>query len=784
MTGPGAAGHRQRNLRIVAVVVIAVVAVAMAGGLRRLHLDTTVKSVSAQDASVQTWTAEQQSFGGDPIALLLTTKAPNGLLSGQPAVTELGLEGKLAQLPNVSVVYGPSTTLNEIILSVKRLVGDITQAQSAAASQGPSALQAFDVRYGALLTHGLKIGLPSLANPAFGPSVFLPGGKSRAAFHWLVPDATHVAVLIRPTPNLSQSATDKLVRAIRADVKAAHLPITDATVTGQPVIAAALGTEIVSELPLLAGIVIAVVLGAFLVTRRRVRWWERLLPLGIGLVATGGTMAVFGWLDVPLSLGLLAFMPIILGVGTDYPIYAMRAGRPRVILAAVLASAASLAVLATSPLPFVRDLGLALALGLVLSALLGLAAARALGLSSTRASGGSRRPQAEPGAPPAPEPRPGPETPPTAAAAARSRMTRRRWLAAGTLGAVVGVAGWVSLGSLALNSDPQSLAAGLPALRQGVKAQSVLGASGELDVYVRGADVLTPAYLAWYDRTQGILGAHHGAELSPIVSPASLLGWLGTGPTPDELSAAMKLLPSYLTTVAVRDDRAQAVMAFGVKLGSLENEAKLISSVRAELPPLPGGGSVSITGLPAVAAHSNHLLSSNRLVPNLAGIAAFGVVLALLLRRRRHAAIAVVSAALATGWGFAALAVTGTGLTPLTVSLGSLTSAVGGEFAVMALGRYASGRRRPWSAVVVAALTSVVGFAVLSVSRLHLLRQFGIVLAGSVLLALLAAWLVVSVSRWVLPGGDAAAGAPPALTHGPHRRADRPERRSDRRVGV
>lgn len=740
-------GHRRLGLIVLAVVVLGA---AMAGGLSRLHLDTTVASVSAQDNSVKVWTAEQQSFGGDPIALLMTSKAPDQLLSGEPAINELNLEGKLAQLPNVSVVYGPSTTHNEIARSVKHLVSDIVgqagtvQSDAVAAAQksgatpdqaqaaGQAALQAFDVRYGALLTSGLKIGLPSLANPAFGPSVMLPGGKSRPAFHWLVPDATHIAVLVRPAPNLNQGATAKLVSTIRADVKAAGLPLTSFTITGQPIIAADLGSEIVSELPVLAAVVIGVVGLCFLLTRRRVRWWERILPLGIGLLATGLTMAIFGWFAVPLSLGLLAFMPIILGVGTDYPIYALRAGRPRVILAAVLASAASLAVLATSPLPFVRDLGLALVTGLILSALLGLGAARLLGLSWVPAS----------------------ERPPVATDPPAARTTgsvRRRWLGAGVAGIAVGLAGWLSLGSLGLNSDPQSLAAGLPALQQGVAAQSVLGASGELDVYVRGANVLTPSFLSWYEQAQTILVAHHRSELDPIVSPASLFSWLGPSPTLGEISSAQQLLPSYLTTVTVRDDQAQAVMAFGVKLGSLENEAKLIASVRHELPPLPFGGSEAITGLPAVAAHSNQLLSGDRIIPNVAGIAAFGVVLLVLLRRRRDALLALTAAALATGWGFAALAVTGTSLTPLTVPLGSLTSAVGGEFAVMALGRYAAGRRHPWSAVVVAAATSVVGFAVLAISRLHLLRQFGVVLAGSVLLALLAAWLVVSISRLALP---------------------------------
>jgi predicted RND superfamily exporter protein len=154
---------------------------------------------------------------------------------------------------------------------------------------------------------------------------------------------------------------------------------------------------------------------------------------------------------------------------------------------------------------------------------------------------------------------------------------------------------------------------------------------------------------------------------------------------------------------------------------------------------------VSVTGLPAVAGRSYQLLSGNRLLPNLGGLVAFGLVLLLLLRRPRTAALAVLAAALAAGWGVCLLPVTGTPLTPLTVSLGSLTSAVGGEFAVMALARRQAGAA-PFSAVTVAAGTSIIGFAALGLSRLAVLRQFGLVLAASVLLALLAARAVVAIT--------------------------------------
>ena len=69
---------------------------------------------------------------------------------------------------------------------------------------------------------------------------------------------------------------------------------------------------------------------------------------------------------------MLAFLPVMLGVGSDMPIQAAYPGRRRTLIAATAASAAGFAALALSPLPFVRELGLALAAGVAISTALAL----------------------------------------------------------------------------------------------------------------------------------------------------------------------------------------------------------------------------------------------------------------------------------------------------------------------------------------------------------------------------------------------------------------------------
>lgn len=788
---PGVVRWRRAVITGSGVLIAVVVVVMTVGGLARLRLDTTVASfLPSNDATVSALHSEQVAFGSDPIAVLLTSNESAQLLSGNPLRSEIALESALSKLPDVAVVYGPGSTLNEITRSLQNVLIDISATRDAlvakataaskaaggdAAAQkaaGSTAVAQFDQHYVGLLAQGLRTGLPSISNTKLGTSVYLTStGQAQPAFRWLVPDAQHVSILIRPQLGLSQTKTQALVRSVGDAVRAANLPISHSVVTGTPVIVAALGGDVRTELPILAAVSTAVVAIGFLLLRRRGRWWGRLLPLGVGLTATAVTLAAFGWAGVALSLGLLAFLPVILGVGTDYPIYALRQGRPGLIVATAGASAASLLAGALNPLPYVRDLGVALGTGLLLSAVLGVAVARILGPldESPRPPGRLRRAavarlrRSQRRWPEEPEVGRSPSlggvavAPAWAAVGARAaeaeahrprprgqqRWREHRLVGAGVATVLVAAIGWAGLGSLQLNSDPQRLAAGLPALQQGVAAESVLGAGGELDIYVRAPDVLSPAMFTWFTQAQERLVLAHGDQLRPVVSPVSLLSWLGTTPSPDQVGAATSVLPTYLTSASIRVDRTAAIMAFGVPLGSFGSQAELIRSITANLPPLPAGATLSVTGLPAVGARTYDLLSGDRFLPNLGGIALFGAVLLAFGRNRRSAVLAVVSALVATGCGFAVLRATGTPLTPLTVALGSLTSAVGGEFTVMA--RAAAGERRQWATVAAAAATSMVGFVVLAFSRLALLRQFGLVLTGSILLALAVSWLVVSL---------------------------------------
>jgi predicted RND superfamily exporter protein len=320
--------------------------------------------------------------------------------------------------------------------------------------------------------------------------------------------------------------------------------------------------------------------------------------------------------------------------------------------------------------------------------------------------------------------------------------------------------GWAMLPRLGLQTDVEQFAAGLPALNDAQHVEDVIGSSGELDVVLTGKDMTSPEAVHWMDQAEQVIITKYGDRAHRVISLPMLFTFLGDTPSPGQIDAAMRLLPQYLTGAVVSLDRGTSVMVYGVRINDLASTEDLRANLLNSLPPPPLGYQVKLAGLPIVAARGQDLVSADRIQANLLGVIAAGLVLAFGLRRRWDALRAVVAAVLATGAGLFLLWLTGTPLSPITVALGSLTAAVGCEFTVLL--SEASRRSNPAlrRAVLLVTATSVVGYAVLMISGIAVVREFGLLLAGAVLLALLSSLCVVRLTA--RPDGAAAGPGGPS----------------------
>jgi predicted RND superfamily exporter protein len=207
----------------------------------------------------------------------------------------------------------------------------------------------------------------------------------------------------------------------------------------------------------------------------------------------------------------------------------------------------------------------------------------------------------------------------------------------------------------------------------------------------------------------------------------------------------------------------QALMSFGIRAQSLDDQQALIDRVRSEIgtPGEPGGPpagvEVQLAGLPVIAAQSASDLSDSRYWLTLAGVVLVGLVLLAIYRSLGRALVPLVPTVLATGWASLILWVSGIPLNPMSAALGALTIAIATEFSVILAGRFQEERNagravegalqgaygRTGAAVLASATTAIAGFAVLIASDVQMLRDFGFVTVIDLVAALVGVALVL-----------------------------------------
>ncbi|HEY7599973.1 MAG TPA: MMPL family transporter, partial [Candidatus Limnocylindrales bacterium] len=562
------------------------------------------------------------------------------------------------------------------------------------------------------------------------------------------------------------------------------------TVTGAPVVADDLtGALAGSTLRLLIAGLVLMALVLALVFRSRLR----LVPLAVALAAVAIAFGATALLGLPLTMASIAVLPVLLGLGVDYAIQyqarvdeeggAVRAARVAVpvIATAALATGVGFLVLLLSPVPMVRGFGALLVAGIAIAFVLALTAGTAAlslrprdgALSrSLRGAGeltdAAARAAARPLAGPARR---------VGDAAVRGALRQPGRVLVAAL--VIAVVGWGLDSRTEVVSDidrlvPQDLAA-----VQDLKTlQQATGVAGEIDVVIEAhppADLTDPAVVKWMrDYQSGVLerygySAERGcgrADLCPALSLPDLFRSSQAAGDRERIRALLDAVPPYFSRAVITADRKTANLAFGVRLTSLERQQEIIRDLRDRLDP-PPGVTARLAGLPVLGAEANATLSDplRRSLTLVVGLLA--VLLVLLLVRRRSSGSwrrawnrswpPVVPIALATGWSALVLWLLQIPLNPLSAMLGALVLAISTEFAVLLSARFEAERaaghapadairrtyRSTGAAVLASGVTAIAGFAVLALSDVRMLRDFGVVTVVDLTVSLLGVLVVL-----------------------------------------
>jgi hydrophobe/amphiphile efflux-3 (HAE3) family protein len=796
----------------------------------------------------------ENTFGADPVVVLVQGDVQR-ILGGQGLQQLIRIESNMSSPDNtrrgVQSLYGPTSIATvsavaaegSLLARVQKAEQDAQkQAFDAAKAGGASDADANTAAQKAAQDAGAaalnnaardfpeiaQIGLPSADNPRWTSAIFLDAnGKPKPRFSAVVPDPTHILITGRLSPDTSQRAVDAIVASIRSDVARNPIPGATVTVTGVPVLEAAVAHAL--QLALFIGMAVGALAMAILLLltlRRQVRPRARLLPLLAGVFSVlvlGGLVSLIGLavasarsrigLDsatlqsvlasftLALNPATLAAFPVALGLAVDYsvqflyrhyqgqaagekdPLLASRRGAGRATLRAAVCTVAGLLALGTSGIPMVRQFGVTMILGVViawlvsrLTVLSGLAimTRRARVRAAVNAARRGLREDEEMGlfglsATPAS---------PAVAGVGASEATPwgiSTWVRTHTPHVLVpalalAVIGWAALPFVTYETNPERLVSPqLPAFQDLDRVRQVTGSSGELDFVLTGPDVTSDAALKWSSDLQAVAARDTSNQFQIAGSLAQLFGAINAGKplTNDQTKAFLAVIPNYFTDALTSRDHKLARIAFGINLAPIQTQAQQVQQIRNDVDAPPGYAYypagftyLTMTGLDA--------LQSGQMLLNILGAVLVFFALLGIYRHRRLALFAWVPTLFVAGWSTAILFALRAPLTPMTAVLGALVVAFGTEFAVLWLERYreavAGGVKAGEGAAEVATRTAgpgiivsgsalTLGFLALTIGGLPglrglgfdlpMLRDFGLVAAMDMVLALMAALVVL-----------------------------------------
>jgi hydrophobe/amphiphile efflux-3 (HAE3) family protein len=487
-----------------------------------------------------------------------------------------------------------------------------------------------------------------------------------------------------------------------------------------------------------------------------------------------------------------------------------------VIATAVLATAAGFLVWLLppiSPIPMVRSFALLVVLGVLIAFAVSLTIGFAALTLAGRGGGGQRRAGRPSGRSRQAQWLERPEAVRARGAVARTgmRLSAARHRIAGALGAagrgavalairgplrvlsvavLLAVLGWAAGTQTGLVSDATKLLPGdLPGLEASDDIQRETGGTGELNVLVRAPDVTDPKVIAWMGELKQRVLAQEGfdpearscenAKLCPGIALPDLFGGQGT-PTRRRVSSVLSAIPPYFSQALLAPrgkggatGSAVANLAFGIQVTSLDDQEQLVKDIRSQIDPPgtandpPPGVEATVVGSRALTADALSSLESSRYWLPLASLLAVAAVLFATYRSAGRSLVPLIPIVLATGWAALVLAATRIDLDPMSATLSALVIAIATEFSVILSARYheerAAGRSvgealrrtyaRTGAAVAASGITALAGFAVLALSGVPMLRNFGALTVLDLAVALLGVMLVLPAALVWAEGG-------------------------------
>ncbi len=613
-------------------------------------------------------------------------------------------------------------------------------------------------------------------------------GEIRRSLLTFFPDDDHAQMIVRLKGNAdieAEGAGAVFVKEVWADKQVDGAAL---TVTGAPVLLKDINDYLKGGILRLGGIAVLIMV-VILLVMFDVRW--RLLPLAVVLIGVIWAFGLAGYIGIPLSVVTIAGLPVMLGVGIDYAIQMHarveeevvidRASHPiqetarnlcPALLVVTFDALFAFAALRFAKVPMIRSFALLLCIGVAVICLGSIIIPLAtLGIREYRS--------------------------PTKGRDFREGALGRLTVWLGSLSprtavpfmvvsVIVFAGGVIVEDKLVLQTDPIQWVNQSSQNRKDIQIlEDEVDSSSELGVYVT-ADTEEELFS---DDTIGFLDSFTDETLdeypdlllraSSIITPISYLmeipGASDLSPTGEHIQVAYEAAPDAVRTFTVAEtgDVHAMNLLFVTRPSSLDDRAEMVHDLetRTESPidvtwtaqdgpqevSLPDGVRATPSGLAVVGVGLLENLESNRVLLTYLSILFVFLFLTVRLKSLVRSLLSLVPVLIAVGAASLVAFALDLKLSPMTAVGGPLVVAVCTEFTSLILLRFLEERRRglaPQAAVdvtaartgrafIVSAMTAVTGVAVIATSSLPLLRDFGIIVAMNVLVALLSALVIL-----------------------------------------
>ncbi|MCK9925275.1 MMPL family transporter [Frankia sp. AgPm24] len=749
-------------------------------GLTRLEFTTSQDNYLNSDSRIAKDNVEYQSLFGGEAMITLFTVAPGShtadLFTPRNIAQFRKLQRDLDADPHISSVITPLTALEFTDNLVRGTGGDPLTSPAAKMLLGAQARDtdrdSADRRLADSLrtlarVQAIPVAARTLGNPAWIDILLHDNtGAIRKSLRPFFPSTSTAQMITRLTGNASLREQGDGAHIVERAIAGETFDHASVLTTGSPVLLRNINNYLRGGF-LTLGVISLALMAGLLLAAFAVRF--RLLPLAVVAVGLIWAFGLAGYIGVPLSVVTIAGLPVLLGVGIDFavqlhsrieeesqldrrghPVAAAWRGLRRALLVATIAAVLSFCALQFSEVPMIRDFGTLLAIGLPVIVI-----ATALLLVLALDTSERHRPT------PAGDYTHGPLGRTIIRLGGLPQITAIPLVLASV---AIFAGGIVADGRLTVQTDPEKW---VNQDSQVIKDIGILraraGSASELGVFVRSPNVFDDATASFVGQFANRQLSTHSADLVDASSLVTIVSYLlevpNTSivmPTGQDIRAAYAVAPPDIQRSTVNLDMGAMNIVLRTGSGSLERRAAVVDDIRTNTHP-PAGITATPSGLAVIGTGLVASFQNNRTQLTYYALIAVFVLLLLCHLSLVRAVLSLVPVLIAVGLSSLIALAIGVDLSPLTAVSGPLIVALCTEFTTLLIYRHLEERARGLGpreaaetsagrtgrAFAVSALAAVIGVGVLAFSSLPLLRDFGLLVALNVAVALLSALVVL-----------------------------------------